>query len=303
MKFNKNSISMALAGLLIFFVLKASGQEGYRYTQYMNNLTPISPVYSLLGRQATANALFHRKYTGIEGAPTTLTFDFSMPVESIRGTLGAFVVNDQIAIERLTVASIFFAKGIQLGEESFLGVALNAGIERYIANYTSLNSDDPLFTDNVTESRPNFGFGVMFYTGRYFIGASVPNLSVTSLGRGNAQDNSLLRNHYNISGAYLLGDGDIKIKPAFLMTYVKDMPISLNVSSMVYLKNTVGLGINYHSDKELAGIFSVMPGNIRLGYSYQFGTSSDRFGGVNAATHELSLSYRFGRGQAVPKLL
>jgi len=295
-------------GLCILFLglapgLKAQQQQEFGYTQYMDNLTPFNQAYSLLDKNSSVTALVRRQFVGIQGAPSTFIFSGNLPIESIGGSSGILVMNDKFAVESKTQFSAYFGKSIQLNDESFLGVSISGGLKNYVANFSSLDPSDPEFKNDVRQTKPNVGFGVMYYSNTYYIGLSMPELTITSLGTASVQDNTNFRNHYYFSGAFIteLTDG-IKLKPAAMLTYVKGIPVTLNVSSVIFLKDMLGVGINYRSDNEAAGILFINMNWIKLGYSYQFGTSSANLGGFNNAIHEITLTYRFGNNMS-PKLL
>src|ERR1700743_1498907 len=295
-------------GLCILFLglapgLKAQQQQEFGYTQYMDNLTPFNQAYSLLDKNSSVTALVRRQFVGIQGAPSTFIFSGSLPIESIGGSSGILVMNDKFAVESKTQFSAWFGKSIQLNDESFLGVSISGGLKNYVANFSSLDPSDPEFKNDVRQTKPNVGFGVIYYSDTYYIGLSMPELTITSLGTASVQDNTNFRNHYYFSGAFIteLADG-IKLKPAAMLAYVKGIPVTLNVSSVIFLKDVLGVGVNYRSDNEAAGILFINMNWIKLGYSYQFGTSSANLGGFNNAIHEITLTYRFGNNMS-PKLL
>jgi type IX secretion system PorP/SprF family membrane protein len=292
---HKKKLLVGLFMLICFCSAKA--QQFFSYSQYMNNLAPLNSAYSLIDKNGSVNALLRRQWVGIEGSPSTFIFNGNLPIESINASAGLIVMNDQFAVEHLTEINGFFAKGIQLGRNSYLGVSLNAGIRRYVANYSSLDGTDPLFRNDISENKPNIGFGVMFYSDHYYLGISAPELSITQLGNASVQNIDYFRNHYNFAGAYLFGseDDDVRAKPAALATYTKGVPFIMDFSTTLYLKNTLGIGANYRSNNEMSGIISVTSDVIKLGYSYQFGTASNNLGGrLSNATHEVTLTYRFG---------
>jgi len=288
---------LAAAGILLLTsVITVSAQNSFSYSQYMNNLLPLNQAYSLLDKNASISGLYRSQWTGIEGAPKTFMFNAAIPLENMNGATGVTVLNDQFAVERVTEANAFFAKGIQLGNENFLGVSLNAGVRQYVANYTSLATMDPSFRNDVHQTRPNVGFSVMLYAPTYYIGFALPELTISALGNASTQDNSYFKSHFNISGAYLVDNSsDFKIKPAFLAYYTQGQPLTVNFSTTLYVKNLIGLGADYRTGKQMSGILSINSRNVRIGYSYQFGTSGYNLGGVNNAVHEVCLTYRFGR--------
>jgi type IX secretion system PorP/SprF family membrane protein len=298
-------IALGLYVLLLVAGNRAVAQQQlFNYTQYMDNLTPFNPAYSLLDKAGSINTLARRQWVGINGAPVTYLITGNLPIESINGSTGLMVFNDQVAIERQTEANVYFAKGIQLDSRNFLGVSINVGLRNYTANYSSLDAADPTFRNDVRGTKPNMGFGVMYYTDWYYLGLSVPELTITSLGTASVQDNTNFRNHYYFSGAMVTTlNEEIKFKPATLISYVRGVPLTADVSGIFYMKGILGLGVNYRTDKTMSGILALNINVFHVGYSYQFGTSSNTFGAFNNASHEISLSYRFGRGAFDPKLL
>lgn len=267
---------------------------------------PLNSAYSLIDKNGSLNALVRRQWTGIEGAPSTFIFNGNLPIEAVNGAAGLMVMNDQFAVEHLTEINGFFAKGIQLSQNQFLGVSLNAGIRRYVANYSSLDATDPQFRNDVRENKPNIGFGIMYYSDHHYLGVSVPELSIRDLGNASAQRSDYFRNHFNFAGAYLFGkDGDdVRAKLAALATYTKGVPFILDFSTTIYFKELLGVGANYRTNNEMSGIISITSDILKLGYSYQFGTSSNNLGGrLSNATHEISLSYRFGQHLSTRSIL
>jgi type IX secretion system PorP/SprF family membrane protein len=304
-KVKKDTRAVLLMLLVLLLGTEVKGQtQQFSYTQYMDNLTPLNPAYSLLDKAGSVNMLGRKEWVGVDGAPTTFLFNGNIPIPSISAAAGAIVLNDQFAIERQTEVNAFFAKSIQLGAESHLGVSLNAGIRNYVANYSQLAANDPVFATDVRQTKPNVGFGVLYYTDWYYLGVSVPELTFTSLGTASIQTNNNFINHYYFSGALITDiDEDIKFKPATLFSYASGVPLVADFSGTFYLKETLGLGVNYRTNNEMAGIITVNVSSFHVGYSYQFGTTSNNLGGANIPTHEVTLSYRLGKTSGNAKLL
>ncbi|WP_345949993.1 PorP/SprF family type IX secretion system membrane protein [Mucilaginibacter sp. PAMB04274] len=307
MKSTSHLLSRLVFSLLIissFSTVKA--QQLFSYSQYMNNLTPLNPAYSLIDKAGSVNAIVRRQWAGIEGSPSTFIFNGNLPVESIGGAAGITVLNDQFAVEHLTEINLFFAKSIQLADNQHLAVSLNGGIRRYAANYSALDPLDPQFRNDVRETRPNIGFGVLYYTDHYYLGVAVPEFTTRSLGNASQVDNSYFSSHYNFSGAYLFGKAgdEVRVKPAVLATYTKGVPFIADFSTTLYLKETLGIGGNFRTNNEMSGILSVSIEAVRVGYSYQFGTASNNVArGFKNNTHEITLTYRFGQNLGRRSLL
>jgi len=309
MKLNNLMSKTARAGTALLMLLllgtKAEAQtQQFSFTQYMDNLTPLNPAYSLLDQAGSVNTMARKQWVGIDGAPTTFMINANLPISSISGAAGLIVMNDQFAIEHQTEANLYFAKAIQLGQNGYLGVSLNAGIRNYVANYSQLDASDPAFANDVRETKPNIGFGVIYFSDWYYVGVSAPELTITSLGTASVQNNNNFKNHYYFSGALITDIGeDFKVKPSLLFSYAKGVPLITDFSGILYIKETLGIGASYRLNQEAAGILTLNLDAFHIGYSYQFGTSSNNLGGFNMATHEVTLGYRFGKGIGKRKLL
>ena len=169
---------------LVFFTAGSSlaQQNAFTYTQYADNLTPLNSAYSVVDKAGSISLLGRKQFVGIQGAPTTFLFNGNFPLENINSAVGLSVLNDQFAVEHQTEINAYFAKAIQLEANGYLAVSLNAGIRNYSANFSSLDPTDPSFRDDVRQTKPNLGFGVMYFTDTYYIGLSVPELTITNLG-------------------------------------------------------------------------------------------------------------------------
>ncbi|HVW94509.1 MAG TPA: PorP/SprF family type IX secretion system membrane protein [Mucilaginibacter sp.] len=296
--------------IVIITALMATGKiagaqtQQFSYTQYMDNLTPLNPAYSVLDQAWSVNTMARKQWVGIDGAPTTFLINGNMPLSSINASAGLVVLNDKFAIERQTEANAYFAKAIQLGQNNYLAVSLNAGLRNYVANYSQLDPGDPVFANDVRQTRPNVGFGVMYFSDWYYLGVSVPELTITSLGTASVQDNNNFKSHYYFTGALLTRfDDDFTFKPSVLFSYARGVPLITDFSGIVYVRQTLGIGGSYRLNAEAAGIITLNLDQFHIGYSYQFGTSSDNLGGFHMATHEVTLGYRFGKGITKRKLL
>jgi type IX secretion system PorP/SprF family membrane protein len=287
----------AIVGLILLFVAAGTyAQQGLNYTQYIDNQTPINATYSLLNPYGSINTMVRKQWVGIPGSPTTYLFNGSVPIESVNGSAGLVVQNDVFANENLTEFNAFFAKGIRLSENQNLAVSMSIGFRNYVANYSGIDASDPVFRNDVKETRPNLGFGVMYYTDNYYVGLSVPELSIRTLGTASIQDNSNFTNHYYFTAGFVSKvNDDYKFKYAALVSYSKDVPVVADISTILYMKNIVGFGVDYKTNNEVAGMFSVNYDVLHLGYSYQFGTTTSNVGGFSNATHEVTLGIRFGK--------
>ncbi|TCS84691.1 type IX secretion system PorP/SprF family membrane protein [Anseongella ginsenosidimutans] len=284
----------------------AYAQQPFTYTQYMDNLAPINATYSLLDKAGAVHALVRKQWVGIDGAPSTLIANGHLPLASIGAAAGLNIMHDEFGPEKMTEASAFLAKSVRLSEKEYLAASMSFGVRRYEARYSGLDPHDPLFQDDILETVGTLGLGLMYFIPeKFYAGVSVPRISFRELGRASVEDSRYFKNHYYLMMGFLgsLGE-DIKIKPAILASYASNIPLHADISTTLYLKEAIGLGLNYRTNNEMGAILSVFLNNrLRFGYSYQFGLNSYRLGQVNDGTHEITLGYRFGEGIGFSKLL
>jgi len=290
------------AGLLLTGLCASAQQSLIKYTQFADNLTPYNQAYAVLDKAGSVSSLVSRQLVQIQnGAPTALLLNANIPFENINGSAGLVIKNNSEGPETLTEFNAFFAKSVQLTTSQFLAVSLNAGLRKYV--FQDPDPADPQFAD-VRQTNPNLGFGVMLYSDDYYLGLSAPELTIRSLGNAATVSQVDLENHYYFEGGYLATlDDNFKFRPAMLVAYAKGTPAVMALSGTLFIENALGLGASYRTDKQAAGIVSFTIDNFRFGYSYQLGTAAGNFSAANSATHEVTLSYRFGRGAVNPKFL
>ena len=282
------------------------GQQPFTYTQYMNSVTPYNANYSLLDKTGSITILGRQQWAGIDGAPSSLSFSGNLPITAINASAGLIVLHDQFAVEKLSEVSAFFAKEVQLSDNTFLGGSFTVGLRAYVANYSELDSFDPKFRDNLNETSGTTGISVMYYSPeKFYIGASLPRLSIKNLGKASTEENRYLKNNYYFNAGFVqvIGSG-WKIKPATLVSYTHGLPVEANFSTSIYVKDQLGLGVNYNTSHELAGILSYQfVNNMMFAYSYQTGFGKYAIGNAGGnATHEITFGLRFGK-DFLPRIL
>lgn len=287
----------SFTGALMLLGLTVQAQQPATFTQHMENLTPVNPAYSLYGNdKGRVYSSVRKQWLGINGAPTTYLLNGNVVFPN-GSAAGLMVSYDKLAVEHSTELNLFFAKSISINEDQHLAVSLNAGVRQYVAMYSSLDPNDPVTKNDINEFRPNLGFGIMWYSENYYLGLSVPQLTIRSLGTASQQAATDFRStYYFMSGVTLNPDGDIKFKPSALVAYTKGLPLTAYITGMLYAKDTFGFGASYHTNSEAAAIVSFDINGFHIGYSYQFGVNTNTIGGFGNATHEVLLGYRFGKG-------
>jgi type IX secretion system PorP/SprF family membrane protein len=296
----KRSTGLVLS-LLVSTVMLA--QQDPQFTQYMFNLLALNPAYAGSAERVSLKALSRHQWVGFEGAPETQTLTMHTPAfrESI-GLGGTMMRDSHGPITQYTfMADVAYR--IFLGN-SKLAFGLKGGVSLLQGRYRELNpyeANDQMFQQNVNSKLdPQFGFGVMWYGDRHFLGASTPRLVRTEffktdslaviterVGRGQLP-------HYFLTGGYVFDLGIYhKFKPTFLVKAVHGAPVSFDLSANVLFYEKFWLGAIYrHGDAAGALAQYHITNEFTVGYSYDYTLTPLR--NYSGGSHEIMLGFEFG---------
>jgi len=306
-------------------------QQDPMFTKYMFNSLAYNPGFAGSPEYLSVRALQRGQWLGIDGGPMTQSFTLHMPFKERVG-LGLSVVNDQIGATGSTSAFLAYAYRVPFGNGK-LSMGLQAGAMNWRADWTKLRYRDPRALDETfSEDRPvrwmpNFGAGIFYYTQKYYVGFSVPQLISWELSDRNPSNTTssartarYYRHYYFSAGAAFSLNGDaLYFKPSIL---IKSVGLLGNLASQSNSLNVVGaptefdidfsflfyesfwLGTSFRSAFNASAFggessfdsidfwasFYVRNG-LRIGMSYDFTISKLR--PVSGATYEVMLGYDF----------
>lgn len=292
--------------LFILFVLiqlaEIKAQQLPQYTQYMLNEFAINPAVA--GKEEYADVRSNNRYQwiGITDAPRTYMLSVHGPMKFKNMGLGLNLFTDIVGPTRRVGINLSYAYHIKINEEMKVSLGLTAGILQWGIDGHKLQlhdaGDDNLLTQYQTTYVPDFGAGVLFYTKKYYIGVSIPQLYQSKLNLyPNGDNKGTLVTHFNVNGAYKfdLGD-DFKIEPSFILKYATPAPFILDVGARGIYREQVWLGVAYrHNDAVTALVGYLYKNYLMIGYSYDFSTTNIRK--YSSGTHEIMLGLRFTRKQ------
>jgi len=289
-----------LISCLLVATCSANAQQTNWSNQYMTNPTPYNIAYATLERDGgSLHLLGRRQWVGINGAPSSVLINANLALPTFSANTGLTILYDEIGAERLTEASAFFAKAVQLDENLQLAASLKVGIRHYTAHYSQLDPFDVKFREDLVQTSPTMGLGVMlFQPNHFYVGASLPRLNIRELGDASTDRAHHFRHTWHLIGAYLFEvDRDITLKPVSLISYTKTLPVSLDFSLSSYFKQQFGVGAGYRSSGDIVGLLDYLsPVGFRVGYTYQTAVGNNRNTLLRGVTHEISLGYYFLSG-------
>lgn len=287
--------------VLSFFGLQVQAQQDPHYTQYMYNMNVINPAYAGSKEALSMGLLYRKQWVNIDGAPKTATFSMHSPVGRNVG-LGLSVISDKIGpVEENNIYGDF-SYTLNLGGDHKLALGLKTGITFQkvglfsdIGNGYLTQPGDIAFNQNSNSSFFNIGTGIFYYTQKYYLAASVPNmLQATYLDlqeNGQEYQFGTEKQHYFVTGGYVFEvSSTTKVKPSFLVKSAFGTPVSLDLSANALFFDTFEIGATYRLQDAIGAMvnYRVSP-SIRIGYAYDHITS--KLNTTAPASHEIMLLF------------
>ena len=282
----------------LFSILTATAQQDPQYTQYMYNMNVINPAYAT-GDQSLLDigVLYRTQWVGAVGAPKTMTVFAHLPVNK-KVELGFSLISDDIGDGAKKENNFFadFAYVLPLQNNHKLSLGLKAGFSSLQTNFNGFKfestSSDFAF-DNSNLLKPNVGVGAYYFTNKYYVGLSAPNLLNTKHieKRAGISDYGSENVHAFFTGGYVFTLSDaFKLKPAFMSKFVKGAPITVDLSANVLYNDKLELGASYRLGDAVSILMNVKAtSNIRVGYAYDYTVSN--LGQFNSGTHEFFILF------------
>ncbi len=266
------------------------------YSQYMLNGLALNPAYA--GSRDVFNITlgYRNQWVGFDGAPITQTLSAHTPLRNENIALGVFLHNEQIDVRNNTSIYMNYAYRIPIGNGR-LSLGLKAGGVLRNARWSNLSLHDPgdiVFTEpGTSDLLPNFGFGAYYYTDRYYFGASIPYFLSDSTRDAKAVSYHNIKDYnYLVTGGVVLGKGDIKVKPGFLLKYNAKNPLQIDANLSFIISDLIWIGASYRLEDALVGLVKLqLSDQLRLGYTYDY--SLGQLSKYNNGSHEIVLIYDF----------
>lgn len=293
--------------LLLFGVtMKLLAQQDAMYSQYIFNGLIINPAYAGMHEMLSATLLYRNQWVNIPGAPKTEMLSIDAPLRNQKVGLGLNIEFDKIGVTSHSGIEGVYSYKIKF-VKSTLSFGIQAGLGISNSNFTSVaytdgGQSDEAFQNNSQDVLPNFGFGMYYYTDRFYAGFSVPQIAGRSIQKailGNSEAAHLdLANHYFINAGCLFNlSPDLKLKPSILLKYVNGAPLEMDINGVLWFYDILALGASYRSLASVNILAQVRITNqLYFGYAYEYATT--QLSSFSSGSHEIMLQYFFDFSRA-----
>ncbi len=276
-------------------------QQDPHYTQYMYNMSVMNPAYAGSKENLSLGLLYRKQWVDIEDAPTTATFFGHSPVGKNVG-LGLSVISDKIGpVEENNIYGDF-SYTLNLGGEHKLAFGIKTGLTLHkvglysdIGNGHVPDANDPAFQENVSNTYFNIGSGLFYYTNKYYVGFSVPNMLKSKhldlTVNGDQYEFGSETSHYFLTGGYVFDlSQTVKFKPFFMLKSAFNVSPSLDLSANFLFNNKFEIGGTYRLEDSFGAMasYAITP-NLKIGYAYDHIVSDLKV--TTPSSHEIILLF------------
>ena len=269
---NKIYVAVLIAVVTLF---EAQAQQDPHYTQHMYNMNVINPAYAGSKENLSFGLLYRKQWVDIEGAPSTFTFSGHSPAGKNVG-LGLSVIADEIGPVKEQNVYGDFSYTLNLGGEHKLALGLKAGVTfQKIGLFSEIASTLPVptdsgFSEDTNNTYFNLGTGLFYYTDKYYVALSVPNMIKANYLDFNGVKYGTETQHYFLTGGYVFDlTPTLKFKPSAMLKSAFNSPSSVDVSANFLFNERFEIGGTYRVDDSFGGLvnFAITP-SLRIGYAY-----------------------------------
>ena len=285
--------------VLLLLPLSLSGQLAPVTSQYVLNPLSINPAYAGNRGDLNITAFYRQQWTGIPGAPETMTLASDAPFLNSKLGLGFVITNDKIGVTKEThfMTNYSYKIGMNRGE---LSLGLGAGIITTNTAWSDLvvldQGDQNLLVDSRVFVVPDFTFGVYYTNTNYFAGFSIPKLLGYNFDFNRNKYTLYFNPHQydyliNLGYVYTL-TSKIKLLPSALLSYTPNQKLLYDLNVYTSLNDRIWGGISYRNMRSFGALIQFALNNqIRIAYTYDFdfGQLSHYSNGSN----EIMLRYEF----------
>lgn len=273
------------------------------FTQYMFNEMFINPAYAGYKDALAVTALHRQQWVGFDGRPITTSVTIHSPVYQGRMGLGLSYLNEKLGVLNRNLIYLSYAYRVKTGAKGHLSFGIMGGIHiqnEKLGDLAVADPDDPHFSANTGNIiTPNFGFGMLYSTEKFYAGLSIPRLvddDITMGSYGNVVKNIGIhpaKFHYYLTVGRMFEISEaFKLKPQLMLKAVINAPVEFDVNLNALIKERLWLGVSYRSVSDISGIIGVhIVPQFLISYSYDYSLS--KLNTVSSGSHELALSYLF----------
>lgn len=319
--------------ILAFLLLAvtAGAQQRLQYNQYVLNPYLVNPAFGGTERFTDLKAGYSYQWAGFNGAPRGFYLtahsqlmkrmpyprplplpgrsqDMIQPIpepadleeSKLTGGLGLYITSESAGPQTVTEVSGSYSAHFGLTKDIKLGIGTNVGVLNYAFDPSSIyliDNNDIAFTSSASSVwLITMNAGGLVYHPRWYGGIALRQVLQNKLLLDlSSTRQSALALHYYLMGGYKMDLAeDIVLIPSAMVRMVGGAPMSVEVGARAIYNNQFMAGLSYRHS-EAANLLAGFRLNEQLSFAYSFEYPLTSISAQSAATHALSIGYRFTR--------
>jgi type IX secretion system PorP/SprF family membrane protein len=298
---NINRIALIFT-LVVLSQYSGLAQQYPLLTNYMTNVLAFNPGVAGTDTATELKILHRSQWVGIDGAPQTsyLTINGKLKADSQFG-IGGYIVRDGAASLSKTGLNGVFSVHKRIGETGLMSLGATVGFYniRLTNSYTAAFAARDATIQNALLGAwaPDLGVGLFYKDRGFWAGASIPQIYQYQIiydpNLSGAARTVIVRHYYVMAGYKFNVVRDFTLEPSFLMKYVANVNPQFDISLRGKFSNNLWIGASYRTEGAIVGMAGYDFDPFKLAYAYD-----SSIGGLqnrNSGSHEISLSYTFGK--------
>jgi len=296
-----------IACILAMANYEAEAQQNTLVNQYMFAGIILNPAYAGTHSYKEVKMLYRNQWVGVQNAPETNYITMHGPWKGKNKNIGTglAVQFDRIGTSTQTEVSGMYSYKLRLGPGK-LAFGLRGGVFFFNSKLSEeevFDEADPVFSNgNRNEFFMNFGSGLYYYTQKYYVGLSSQRLMTYGSESGlirDADNRQFSERVTFLYGGYVFNlNENLKLKPNVLMKVSRASDMGLDINANLLVKEMFWVGLSHKVNQGWAALFQLeVLDPLRFGYAYDM-RSSNTAGGF-LGSHEIMVSYDFGKAKLV----
>lgn len=257
----------------VFSVSTSFGQNTPRYSQFNFAQGVNNPAALAIDSKIMVDMIFRHQWFGLEGAPTTGAINAQYEIYHDMAA-GLNVSYDLIGVNHATQISGQYAYRAYLENNNAFIFGISLGLDQRVNDLPSAqltDIDDPAFANRYSKVHFNAGFGMYYYSPKFYFGASIPQL-FQSIEKSNFSGFQPPNWHYYFTtGFYIDGGENYRLNPNIQIKTALNTPVQADLILRNTFMNAWSLNIGYRTENSLiAGADFLVGGRYRMGYAINY---------------------------------
>ena len=295
----------------VICVICGYAQQDPQYSQYMVNPLALNPATAGSRDVLSTSMLYRDQWMDIDGEPRTASLSVQMPLRKKRIGLGAEIISDKLGPKNVSAFLLSYAYRIPL-KKGTLSFGLRTGIYNYTFDLSKIHAqtmDDIVYNKGISSSKTTGtgDFGMYYCSRTFYWGMGMTHLFKGKITDGSGDSSARQVTHWFIPIGKAYQVGNTVINPSILIKAAGQAPPAIDLSINVLLKERFWIGLSARFGYGTVFLAQyLIKDNMKVGYSFDYGSGSNKIGKAGGGTHEIMIGYDLnvrGTKMAMPRYL